>query len=57
METHGSWFGVLIMWKRLYVKVKTKVREMGFEPFLSIPLLKADKGLLMALSERWSPIT
>lgn len=45
------------MWGRLRKKAKTKVKEMGFEPFLSIPLLKADKALLTALAERWSPIT
>lgn len=30
---------------------------MGFGPFLSISLLKADKALMMALAERWSLIT
>lgn len=54
---HGSWFGVLMMCRRLCEKAQTKVKEMGFGPFLSIPLLKADKALLMALAKRWSPIT
>lgn len=30
---------------------------MGFGRFLSLPILSADKVLLMALVERWSPIT
>lgn len=46
-----------MMWGRLCKKAKVKVKDMGFEPFLSIPLLKVDKALLMALAERWSPIT
>lgn len=45
------------MWGSLHKKAKTKAREMRFEPFLGIPLLKADKAFLMALVERWSPIT
>lgn len=37
--------------------MRVKVLDLGFGPFLSIPLLKADKALLMALAKRWSPIT
>lgn len=51
MKTYGSWSRVLMMWGHLCKKVKTKVREMGFEPFRSILLLKEDKALLMVLAE------
>lgn len=57
VDTHGSWSRVLNLWKALYKKVQTKVLSMGFKPFLSTPLLKANKALLMALVERWSLIT
>lgn len=30
---------------------------MGFSHFLTLPMVSADKALLMALVERWSPIT
>lgn len=56
VETYGSGSGVLMMWEHLCGKDKTKVMEMGFEPFFTFPLLKADKALLVALAERWSPI-
>lgn len=29
---------------------------MGFGPFLSLPVLKANKALMMALAKRWSPV-
>lgn len=29
----------------------------GFGPFLSLPVLQVDRALLMALTERWSPVT
>lgn len=45
-----------MMWGHLCEKAQTKVKEMGFGPLLSIPLLKANKALLMALVERWSPL-
>lgn len=38
-----------MMWGHLCEGAKTKVKEMGFEPFLSILLLKVDKVLLTAL--------
>lgn len=57
VETHRSWSGVLVLWKNLCKRVQTKVIDMGFGLFFDIPLLKADKALLMALVERWSPIT
>lgn len=57
METHGSWSRVLNLWKSLCKKVQKKVLDMGFGPILGIPLLKADKALLMALADIWSPIT
>lgn len=41
----------------MYNTVQTKVRELGFGSFLSLPSLKVDKGLLMALAERWSLVT
>lgn len=46
-----------MMWGRLCKKPKIEVREMGFEHFLSILLLKEDKAMLIVLAERWSPIT
>lgn len=30
---------------------------LAFGPFVNLPMLKADKALMMALAERWSPIT
>lgn len=57
MEAHRSWSRVLDLWKGLCEKVRTKVLDLGFGPFFSIPLLKANKALLMALAERWSLIT
>ncbi len=47
--------GFSISWNGLCERVRVKVLDLGFGPFLSIPLLKADKALLMALAERWSP--
>lgn len=57
VEVHGSWSRVLDLWNGLCEKVRVKVLDLGFRPFLSIPLLKVDKALLMALAKRWSPIT
>lgn len=37
--------------------VQDKVQALGFGPFLSLPMLKANKALMMALVERWSLIT
>lgn len=45
------------MWKKLCKRVQTKVLGIGFGPFLGILLLKVNEALLMALAERWTPIT
>lgn len=37
--------------------VQERVRAMGFGRFLTLLMVPADKALLMALVERWSPIT
>lgn len=37
--------------------VQDWVRAMGFGHFLSLPVLQVDRALLMALVERWSPVT
>lgn len=44
-------------WKHLCKKIQAKIKEQGFGPFLNLSSLKADKSLLMALAERWSPMT
>lgn len=37
--------------------VQDRARALGFGCFLTLLMLPADKALLMALAERWSPIT
>lgn len=57
VERHGSWSRVKTLWERICSNVQDRVWDLGFGPFLSLPILKVDKDLLMALSERWSSIT
>lgn len=57
MQRHGSWSGVLKLWVQLCPRVQERVRAMGFGCFLTLPMVPADKALLMAFAERWSPIT
>lgn len=37
--------------------VQERVRAMGFNRFLTLLMLPANKALLIALAKRWSPIT
>lgn len=45
------------MWECLYSKVQAWVIKLGFGPFLSLPVLKADRVLMTTLVKRWSPVT
>lgn len=42
------------MWGHMCSNVQDMLWAMGFSHFLSLPVLKADKALMMALAERWS---
>lgn len=41
----------------MYSKVQVRVILIRFGPLLTLPVLKADRALMMALAERWSPVT
>lgn len=57
VQCHCSWSGVLRLWARMCPAVQERVRAMGFAHFLTLSMVPADKALLMAFAERWSPIT
>lgn len=57
VERHRSWFGVKTLWEYMCSKVQAQVMRMGFSLFLTMSMLKVDWALMMALVERWSPVT
>lgn len=57
VERYRSWSRVQTLWKWMCLKVQDQVMGLGFGPFLSLPVLKADKVLRMALVKRWSSLT
>lgn len=57
VQCHGSWSEVLWLWAWMCSNVQDRVKAMGFSHFLTLPMVPTDKALLMALVERWSPIT
>lgn len=57
VERHRSWSRVKTLWECMYSKVQAWVIKMGFGPFLTLPVLKADRVLMTTLAERWSPVT
>lgn len=54
---HGSWSGFKALWERMCSNGQDRVRDLGFGPFLSLLVLKANKALMMTLAERWLLIT
>ena len=57
VERHGSYSRVKALWEHMCSKVQVWVIKMGFGPFLTLLVLKADRVLITALTERWSPMT